>query len=171
MTGAVRSRIIGHGEEDPDQLLANPGNWRIHPKSQQEALKGVLDEVGWVQSVIVNQRTGHLIDGHLRVSLALRDGIKKVPVSYVDLSSAEEALILATFDPISALATTDSQKLEELLAEVGSGSEDVQILLSKLASEAGVIPPDFEPTPAEDQPRLDQKKSVECPKCGYEFKA
>ncbi len=28
------------GEEAPDQLLANPANWRIHPKAQQDALAG-----------------------------------------------------------------------------------------------------------------------------------
>src|SRR4030042_356185 len=37
-----RNRIIGEGEEPPDQLLANPGNWRIHPQAQQAAL-AVLD--------------------------------------------------------------------------------------------------------------------------------
>jgi hypothetical protein len=37
-----RSRIVGHGDEDPEQLLANPRNWRIHAKNQQDALIGVL---------------------------------------------------------------------------------------------------------------------------------
>lgn len=68
---AWRSRIVGTGEEAPDQLLANPRNWRIHPKAQQDALAGVLSEVGWVQNVIVNQRTGYVIDGHARVALAI----------------------------------------------------------------------------------------------------
>nr|MBA3627289.1 hypothetical protein [Chloroflexota bacterium] len=57
----------GHREEAPDQLLANPKNWRIHPASQQGALASVLDDVGWVGQVLVNRRTGHLVDGHLRV--------------------------------------------------------------------------------------------------------
>ena len=52
-----RNRIIGVGEIDPEQILANPLNFRIHPKNQQDALLGVLDEVGWVQDVIVNART------------------------------------------------------------------------------------------------------------------
>jgi hypothetical protein len=55
----------------PDQLLANPRNWRIHPKAQQEALAAVLDQVGWVQDIIVNQRTGHVVDGHARIALAI----------------------------------------------------------------------------------------------------
>lgn len=28
---AWSNRIIGHGEAEPDRLLANPANWRVHP--------------------------------------------------------------------------------------------------------------------------------------------
>jgi hypothetical protein len=66
-----RNRIVGNGEEVPDQLFANPHNWRIHPDAQQKALTGALDQVGWVQQVIVNRRSGFVVDGHLRVSLAI----------------------------------------------------------------------------------------------------
>lgn len=51
---AWRNRIIGEGEESPDQLLANPWQWKVHPKAQQDAIAGVLSEVGWIQRVIVN---------------------------------------------------------------------------------------------------------------------
>ena len=67
-----RNRIVGHGTKPAKDFLANPHNWRIHPKPQQDAMQGVLGEVGWVQSVVENVRTGHLIDGHLRVVEALR---------------------------------------------------------------------------------------------------
>ena len=75
-----KNRIISSGTEAPDQLLANPLNWRVHPQDQQTALMDVLGEIGWVQEVIVNQRTGHLVDGHLRVVLALRNDETEVPV-------------------------------------------------------------------------------------------
>lgn len=128
-----RNRITGSGVESPDQILANPANWRVHPKHQQDALEGVLNEVGWVQDVIVNQRTGHLVDGHLRVSLALRRGEPDVPVKYVDLTEAEEALVLATIDPLSALAVTDEGKLRELLDEVNPQESSVQKMLDDMA--------------------------------------
>lgn len=112
------NRIVGSGEEAPDQLMANPRNWRIHPKAQQEALAGVLDRVGWVGGVLVNRRTGFLVDGHLRVELALSRGEASVPVSYVDLTEEEEAYVLASHDPIGSMAATDSAKLEELMADV-----------------------------------------------------
>ena len=115
-----RNRIIGHGEEAPDQLLANPMNWRIHPYSQQQAVASVLDTVGWVQQVIVNRRTGFVVDGHLRVALALSAGSATVPVVYVDLDESEEALILASLDPLAALAVTDFEQLQDLLGQIPS---------------------------------------------------
>ena len=62
-----QSRIVGQGETDPRSIQFNKFNWRQHPQTQQRAMKGVLDEIGWVQQIIVNRRTGHLVDGHLRV--------------------------------------------------------------------------------------------------------
>lgn len=128
----IKNRIVGSGEEQLDQIMFNPRNWRIHPLSQQDALKGVLEEVGWVQQVIVNKRTGNLIDGHLRCQLAAREGAKTIPVVYVDVSEDEEALVLATLDPIGAMAATDKQKLEEILSNIETENEDVQKLIDEI---------------------------------------
>ena len=161
------NRIIGTGEVEPDQLLANPRNFRIHPKPQQDALEGVLNEVGWVDDVLVNQRTGFVIDGHLRVSLAQRRG-ELVPVKYVDLSESEEALILATFDPISAMAATDAALLKDLLDDVTTGDAAVMQMLSDLAEQAGIMPPvvDF---PEYGDDAADDVQYCECPECGHRF--
>ena len=137
--GKIKNRIIGSGEEQLDQIMFNPRNWRIHPLSQQDALKGVLEEVGWVQEVIVNKRTGHLVDGHLRCQLAAREGAKTIPVKYVDLSEDEEALVLATLDPIAAMAATDKQKLEELFQDINSDNENVQKMISEIAEHNGMF--------------------------------
>jgi hypothetical protein len=154
---AWANRIVGHGEEAPEGLLANPANWRLHPKEQQDALAGVLSEVGWVQDIIVNRRTGHVVDGHLRISLALREAARSVPVVYVDLDPAEEALILATLDPLAAMATTDEAKLAELLADITlpdeAELEGLAALLASLGPDepmAGLTDPDDTPDPAED---------------------
>jgi hypothetical protein len=133
-----KNRIIGEGEEAPGQLLANPKNARRHPQAQQSALADVLDEVGIVQRVIVNQRTGYVVDGHARIALALRQGQPTIPVLYVDLDEREEALILATLDPISAMATYDAAALDELLRDVNTGSAALQEMLDGLATDAGL---------------------------------
>lgn len=121
------SRIIGHGEEAPDQLLANPMNWRIHPQAQSDAMERVLERVGWVQSVIVNRTTGNLIDGHLRVGLAIARDEPSVPVAYVELTEEEERLVLLSLDPLAGLAVPDKELLRQLMGEV----EDLEALFGE----------------------------------------
>ena len=157
-TGPWRSRITGSSEEAPDQLLANPANWRIHPKAQQDALAGALDQVGWVQQVLVNQRSGFVVDGHARVALALSRGEATVPVLYVDLEPEEEALVLATLDPISAMATRDDEKLRSLLAEITVDDAGLLALLRDIAGNdrrAGLTDPDDVPE-VPDEPYVKQ---------------
>lgn len=127
-----QNRIVESGIEDASQLLANPFNARIHPQFQQQALEGVLDSVGWVQRVIVNKATGHVVDGHLRVALAITRG-EPVPVDYVELTEAEEKLILASFDYITTMAVYDREQLDALLQEVNSDDARVQEMLAALA--------------------------------------
>ena len=134
-----KNRIVGEDMVDPGQLLANPMNWRVHPKAQQKALTGILKEVGWVQRVIVNVNTGHVVDGHARVSLALKQNATQVPVLYVDLSEAEERLVLATLDPISAMATSDKDLLTSLLADIKTNDEALGELLNDVASDANIL--------------------------------
>lgn len=165
-----RNRIVGSGEMPAGEFLANPLNWRIHPKPQQEAMAGALNEIGWIQEVIVNQQTGNLVDGHLRVTLALRNGeTTPVPVKFVDLTPEEEALALLSLDPIAAMADSDKQKVDELLREVQTGEAGLQAMLDEFAQGLGIVSPDFEPVGVEEQGRLDEKKKVVCPECGHEF--
>jgi DNA modification methylase len=143
-----RNRIVGAGTEPPDQLVANPANWRIHPGAQRDALRGSLTEVGWVQQVLVNRRTGFVIDGHARIEEALSRKEPTVPVLYVDLDPEEEALVLATLDPIGAMADRDDARLRALLADVSVDDEGLLALLSDLGDgrpKAGLTDPDEVP--------------------------
>lgn len=138
LTKPLRNRVIGHGEEDVDQLLANPFNFRLHPEYQQHALAGAIDEIGYIHPVLVNKTTGRIIDGHLRIELALRSGVKKLPVSYVELSEDEERLALLSLDPIAAMAATDKENLDALLREVQTDDARVLEMLDALAESAGI---------------------------------
>ena len=133
-----RNRIVGQGVKPASQFVANARNWREHPRAQRDALRGALNEVGWVQRVIVNRRTGHLVDGHERVWQALQNGDALVPYIEVDLDEAEEAYVLATLDPIGAMALAEAAKLDDLLREVKSSEAGVQKMLAELAKEAGL---------------------------------
>ena len=139
--GAWRNRIVGHGEEPPAQLLANPANWRLHPKEQQAALAGALAQVGWVAQVLVNRTTGHVVDGHLRVELAISRGEPTVPVAYVELSAEEERLVLATLDPLAAMAAAEKDALTALLAKLETEDTALARMLAELADEHGIRRP------------------------------
>jgi len=155
--GAFRNRIIGYGNEPVDQILFNPLNWRIHPKEQQDGLTGVLEEIGWVQNIVINRTTGHLVDGHLRVQLADRAGEKTVPVTYVELSESEEAIILATIDPIAVLAATDKEKLDDLLHSIHAEDSRIQELISGIAKDNGLY--EFNET-KDAEPQIDKAEEL-----------
>ncbi len=121
--GRWSDRIVGFERIDPLQILANPFNHRIHSQYQQEIMEDTLDDLGWIQTVIINKNTGHVVDGHLRVILAVREKERTgenilVPVLYVDLSEDEEKAALATFDWIGSKATIDTAMLVENLRSV-----------------------------------------------------
>lgn len=132
------SKIVGHDRVAPDQLMANPLNFRLHPPKQREALRAAIASVGFIRSVTVNRRTGHLLDGHERVWQALQTEQPFIDVEYVDLSEADEKLALATLDPISEMATLDAATLNTLLNDCQTGEEALQSLFSDLAGRAGL---------------------------------
>ncbi len=130
------NRIVGYGEVDPAQLLANPRNFRIHPASQQEAVGGSLDALGWIQDVVVNRPTGFVLDGHLRVNLALRYSQPTVPVKYTDLTEEEELTALSTLDPVGAMAQIEYARLSVVLDLVSTTNAGLSSLFADLQERA-----------------------------------
>jgi hypothetical protein len=130
---------VGESEVPPADLVANPLNWRTHPKRQVDALGGLLGEVGWVQRVIVNRTTGHVVDGHARVALATTRGEATVPVVYVELTPEEERLVLASLDPIGALAGCSREALDTLLTDVTSDDVTLRSVLDDLRLTSGIL--------------------------------
>ena len=103
-------------------------------------MAGALAEVGWVAQVLVNRTTGHVVDGHLRLELAIARKEPTVPVSFVALSEAEERLVLATLDPLGAMAEVDRDALGQLLAAVTPDEAALTRMLADLADRNGLVP-------------------------------
>jgi len=138
-TASFANRIVGYRPAvDPNSLAPNPDNPRVHPEQQREAIRGVLKEVGWVGCALYNVRTGRLIDGHERRQEALDAGTT-MPVLDVDLDPAEESLVIATFDPLAALASYDETALAALLDQVTTSSESVAMLLADMQQQIDSI--------------------------------
>lgn len=154
-----KNSITHYGEAAPDQLLPFPLNPKIHPKTQQTALAAAIGELGWLMPVVVNSQTGHLLDGHARVGLAISRNEPSVPVAYVSIPPEQEALAVATIDPIGSLAATDKDALDGLLREIATGDAALQEFLAGFAVAEGLAPP-AEPPPETYQERFELV--VEC---------
>jgi len=154
----------------PDQLMANPLNWRVHPQDQQMAMEAILNKYGWIQDVIVNDVTGHMLDGHLRVTLALRHEIPVVPVKYISVTQEEEDALLTMFDPITSMSFADKQNLTMLMERVEVEDASLQSLLARIGEEHGVVMID-DTDPPEKFPAYDDsiETDYKCPQCGYEW--
>lgn len=131
-----RNRVVGFVQKPANQFTANALNFRRHPTKQRETFRGVITEIGFAGAVLENVRTGNLLDGHLRIEEALsHDENQLIPCVQVDLSEAEEKLLLATYDPISAMAATDREVLDMLLREVQTGDVAVLEMLADSAAD------------------------------------
>ncbi len=164
-----RNRIVRSGDAALAEIVPNEANWRTHPKLQADALSSVLADVGYVQQVVINERSGRLVDGHLRVALAEQHGEASVPAVWVDLDEDEERLILATLDPLGAMAETNRDALSSLLDGLAERNDGLGVMLAGLAAHEGITPPDFQPVGIDEQGRLDEKAHVVCPECGHDF--
>ena len=124
----IQNRIKELRTVQASELLANPKNWRNHPTPQKEALKSVLEQVGWADALIVRETDNglELIDGHLRTEVAPDE---EIPVLILDVTEEEADLILATFDPLAEMAGTNEQMLIELLHNVEITNDNLAGLL------------------------------------------
>ena len=111
------------------KLRPNPKNWRTHPKAQQDALRGVLAEIGFAGACLARELPDGslmLIDGHLRVE-TVADA--PVPVLVLDVTEEESDKILATLDPLAAMADKDSEQLASLLKSLKESNDALTPLI------------------------------------------
>ncbi len=161
----IRDRIKSLRRVKASELVPNPKNYRTHPKAQSDAMRAALEEIGYADVLIARELPDgklELLDGHLRREITPDE---KVPVIILDVDEAEADKLLATLDPLTAMATVDDGKLAELAASITFDSDVLRDLVSSMV----VTVPEFEPASAESQSNLGTEKVHQCPECGHEF--
>src|SRR5262245_45641855 len=118
----LRDRIKELRRVPARELRSNPKNWRTHPEDQRHALRGILAEVGIADALLARETPDGLvlIDGHARAEEA-PDALW--PVLVLDVTEEEADKLLASLDPLAALAEADEVKLAALLAEIDAETE------------------------------------------------
>jgi len=155
--------------------------WESNPKTstgkQQAQLTNSFEELGQFQTIAIGP-AGEVYDGHQRLSaLKAKHGAGyevEARQASRPLTDEERRKIAIYSRQIGAwdwdiLSSWNPDELQEwgfdkdLLKDWGA---DYSNLAAFLGAEDV---PDFQPTDADDQPRLDQKSPVICPHCGEEF--
>jgi hypothetical protein len=137
---AIRNRVRELRQVRAGDLIPNPRNWRTHPEKQRAAVTGILSEIGYADALIAREMEDgnlQLIDGHLRAEL---DPDQIVPVLVLDVSASEADKLLLTLDPLTGLAGTNTDYLEELINEVQTGDQALAGLIADMAQTHGIIP-------------------------------
>jgi hypothetical protein len=133
----IRDRIVELVRVPANELVSNPKNWRTHPEQQEKAIEAVLGEIGFAGAELCRRLPDGrlmLIDGHARKKAM---GNNMIPCLVTDLSESESDILLAVFDPLSAMASTDTSGLDDLLSSLPSVSEDLAELLLSVGKNAG----------------------------------
>ena len=137
-----------------DQLVPADYNPRKKLKpgdAEYEKLKRSLQEFGYVDPVIWNERTGHVIGGHQRLQVLIDSGETEVQVSVVDLDEDQEKALNIALNKISG--EWDMAALAELLDELkrtdldlaltGFDADEVDELFRKMQTTDEVKEDDF----------------------------
>jgi len=100
-------------------------------------MKAALGEIGFADAVLARETADglELIDGHLRTEMVPDE---KIPVLVLDVTEAEADKLLATLDPLAAMATTDAAKLGDLISHLTVSSKDLQQVVDETAAGAGI---------------------------------
>lgn len=117
-------------------LRPHPQNWRQHPAEQKQAMEHVLSEVGYANALLAREGDDgqlELIDGHLRAEISPD---QLVPVLILDVDEKEAATILATHDPLTALAEVETELLSSLTTQIDINEGPIQKMLSNLIDDS-----------------------------------
>jgi ParB-like chromosome segregation protein Spo0J len=148
----IRDRIKELRRVKASLLKPHPKNWRTHPQHQQDAMRGVLAEIGYADALLARELpdgTFELVDGHLRAETTPE---MEVPVLILDLDDAEADKLLALHDPLAAMADTNAGVLGELLENVDTENEALAGVIEKLLEEP--------PLPLDETPSIPDEVSI-----------
>lgn len=150
-----------------DQLVPADYNPRKKLKpgdAEYEKLKRSLQEFGYVDPVIWNEHTGHVVGGHQRLEVMVEMGATEIEVSVVNFSEDKEKALNVALNKISG--EWDQDKLVDLLHELG----DMVELTGFDAEEVECLFRQEDPLDLDDNGQQDEQgKICHCPKCGFEF--
>jgi ParB-like chromosome segregation protein Spo0J len=162
-----------------DQINAAAYNPRVDLQPgdvEYEKLKQSIEQFGYIDPIVWNERTGNMVGGHQRYKVMINEhGSTELMVSVVDLDDQQERLLNIALNKVSG--QWDDEALANLLSELKDDGADISLSgfddvdLKQMLGDIEV--PLFEEGTEDDQGDLGvlSSKLVICPHCGEEFEA
>lgn len=179
--------------ESVDALVANPKNPKAH---DYDGLAESMDRFGYVDAVVVDDRTGLLVSGHGRVEYlrgrraagedppagvtVAADGEWLVPVQH-GWESSDDAEALAAVVALNRHVESGGWELEPLSAALALVSDaaglngtgftevDLGLLLDELAASGNGSDDPVHHVEFEAKDRTAKSETIVCPSCGAEW--
>jgi len=143
-----------------------------NPRSiSDEALHGLsksLEKFGYVEPIVWNKKTGHIVGGHQRLKV-LEKTQKKLKVVVVDISEQDEKALNVSLNNQEISGQWDFDKLGLVLEDIKDFDSFDELKLDALKLQVDLknisVP--------EDNEEIDEdeiaKTSHSCPSCGFEW--
>ena len=188
MSVKFRDRIKELRRVPANTLKLNAKNWREHGDDQREAFQDIATQIGIADAAIARELEDgslELIDGHMRTETL---GDQEIPVLVLDVDEAEADTLLATMDPLAALADLNRSKLSGLLSGLTVEADSIKMMLNDLAGDNGLFAVNYTPDATSQvvtQEQVDahtevlanqmakppaELHEITCPHCGEDFK-
>lgn len=148
--------------------------WDRNPRINDHVVDDVaasITKFGFGNPILARKANGEIIAGHTRMKAALKLGLERVPVRYLDLSEREAHLLALADNKLAERADWAEADLLTLLREfdteevelAGWGTDEIEKMAAKILAKDADTDGATEVNPDE------YEFAHRCPKCGFEF--
>ncbi|RJG26691.1 ParB N-terminal domain-containing protein [Paenibacillus thiaminolyticus] len=145
---------------------------------EYKKLRRSIEEFGYVEPIVWNERTGNMVGGHQRFKILVNEqGRTEVEVSVVDLDETQERLLNLALNKVSG--RWDDEALARLLDELQAEAADLSLTgfdedeIDRLLDEFKELPADqlgdFENRELDTDEFDESRFGCKCPRCGFVF--
>ena len=121
--------------------------WADNPRKNDgrpvEAVADSIKRFGFAAPIIARQEDGMVIAGHTRLKAAIKLGLDRVPVRYLDLDPADSRLLALADNKVGELAEWDDEALARIVADI----DGAELALAGFTEEDLAALIDSEPEP------------------------
>jgi hypothetical protein len=144
---------------------------------EYEKLRRSIEEFGYVEPIVWNERTGNIVGGHQRFKILQARGDTEMAVSVVDLDEQQERLLNLALNKVSG--RWDEKALARLLEELQAAGAELELSgfddgeIEKLIADFAELPADqlgdFQNRELDVSDFDESRFNCKCPRCGFVF--